>query len=594
MLAFLSLYGRVVARLAPERGLALILALANLGLAGSQFAEPLLFGAIVDRLAESQAAGEAPRFVKLAPLLAAWVGFGLFSIVAGVLVSLNADRLAHRRRVAAMAEFFERALTLPMRFHETAHSGRLLKIMIDGAGGMFSVWLAFFREHLASLVAIFVLLPTTLVLNWRLASVLIALFFISGALMSLVIRRSIAMQGVANEAQNSLAERVSDTLGNLPAIQSFARLNEEAAALKGLIGRVIDAQLPVLAWWAFASMATRASATIALLTIFLVGIWLDARGETSLGQIVAFVGLATALIGRLEQLIGFASFLFDRVPQIAQFFAVLDAEPTVADREDAKPAPRFLGHVRFEDVSFRYGPERASVSGLSFDAPAGAKIALVGQTGSGKSTTLALLHRVYDPDSGRITIDGRDIREFTLASLRMNIGVVFQEPFLLARSIEDNLRLGKPDASLDEMRRALAAAEAEDFVAQQPDALLTPIGERGRTLSGGERQRLAIARALLKDPPILILDEATSALDAATEARVQKALSAAMRGRTTFVIAHRLSTIREADEILVFDRGRIAERGDFAALKAKGGLFSELVKAQRFERLEDLTVTSGR
>ncbi|WP_156747698.1 ATP-binding cassette domain-containing protein, partial [Methylosinus sp. 3S-1] len=238
------------------------------------------------------------------------------------------------------------------------------------------------------------------------------------------------------------------------------------------------------------------------------------------------------------------------------------------------------GAVAFEAVSFSYDRARLALRNVSFSARPGETIALVGATGSGKSTTLGLLHRVFDPKEGRITIDGVDIRDMTLASLRRNIGVVFQEPMLFARSIEENLRVGKPDASEEEIARAVELAQARDLVARQSDGLATRIGERGRTLSGGERQRLSIARALLKNPPIMIFDEATSALDATTERQLQKALEAATRGRTTFIIAHRLATVRHADRILVLDQGEIVESGTFDELVAKGGLFEQLARAQ--------------
>ncbi|MBV8474764.1 MAG: ATP-binding cassette domain-containing protein, partial [Hyphomicrobiales bacterium] len=281
-----------------------------------------------------------------------------------------------------------------------------------------------------------------------------------------------------------------------------------------------------------------------------------------------------------EQIVGFVNFLFSQAPKLGQFFDVLDTSSSVVDRPGAAKIARVVGHVRFEDVSFAYDRRRAAVRGLTFDAPAGTTIALVGATGSGKSTTLALLHRVYDPTRGRITVDGRDIRELSLASLRGAIGVVFQEPFIFARSIEENLRIGKPDATMAEIADALRRAQASDFVSEQPRGLETVIGEHGRNLSGGERQRLAIARALVKNPPIMILDEATSALDAATERQLQGALDEAMRGRTTFIIAHRLATIRKADRILVFDKGRIVESGTFDSLVAEGGVFAGLARAQ--------------
>jgi ATP-binding cassette subfamily B protein len=238
------------------------------------------------------------------------------------------------------------------------------------------------------------------------------------------------------------------------------------------------------------------------------------------------------------------------------------------------------GEVAFEGVSFAYPGGPPILSDVSFVARPGMSVALVGQTGAGKSTTMALLQRLWDPVAGRVLIDGQDLRDVTLESLRAAIGVVFQESMLFNRTIADNLRIGRPGATDEELERACRMADAHEFILRQKHGYQTMIGERGTTLSGGQRQRLAIARALLKDPPILILDEATSALDAATEARVGRALRTLMTGRTTFIIAHRLSTVRDADEILVFDAGRIVERGSFSALLERGGVFAELVSTQ--------------
>jgi ATP-binding cassette subfamily B protein len=260
---------------------------------------------------------------------------------------------------------------------------------------------------------------------------------------------------------------------------------------------------------------------------------------------------------------------------------VLDSQSTVPDNPHGKDIGRAKGDVEFDDINFSYDGKRPALVHFSLNVPAGTTVAFVGPTGAGKSTALSLLHRMWDAQSGLIRIDGMDHRDIKLESLRRNIGVVFQDSTMFYRSIADNLRIGKPDATQAELEEAAKLAEAHDFIMRQSNGYETMVGERGTTLSGGERQRLAIARALLKDPPILILDEATSALDSVTEARIQKALKVLMAGRTTFIIAHRLSTIRDADMVVVFEHGRVVEQGNYRALVAQGGAFARLVATQQ-------------
>ena len=341
----------------------------------------------------------------------------------------------------------------------------------------------------------------------------------------------------------------------------------------------IPSASPTSTQWAW-DLLTRAATTITILSIILLGAWLFAQRLASIGEIVTFMSFAAMLIDRLQHAVGFANRVFMEAPKLQQFFEVCDTVPAIRDRPDAVDPGRVQGLVTFRDVSFSYGSKTPAVLRLNFTAAPGETIALVGATGAGKSTALALLHRSFDPQSGTIEIDGRDIRTLKLTALRRNVGVVFQEGLLFDRSIAENLRIGRADATEEEMRRAAERAQALDFILAGERGFHARVGERGRRLSGGERQRVSIARALLKDPPILILDEATSALDAATETKLLRALDEVMRGRTTFVIAHRLATIRKATRILVFERGQIIESGSFEELVERGGKFAELARGQ--------------
>ena len=576
-MSLLRLYARVLEQLGKEARLGWILAFANLLLAGAQFAEPVLFGRIVDVLsAKPGPAGSSSAW----PLLLAWAAFGLFTIVCSAAVALHADRLAHRQRQVVLSSYFEHILQLPLTFHTGTHSGRLMKVMLNGTDALWRVWLGFFREHFAAIMSLIVLLPLSFYLNWQLATLLFVLCVVFTVLTTLVVRKTYGMQNEVEAYYSDLSARASDALGNVALVQSFVRIEAEVQGVRFVADKLLAAQMPVLSWWALVTVITRASTTITVLAIFSVGIFLHERGLTSVGEIVMFVSFASMLIQRLEQVVGFINSVFMEAPRLQEFFNVLDAVPAVHDRPDAIDTGRLSGLVEFNDVSFSYDGKRPAVEDLTFMALPGQTIALVGPTGAGKSTAIALLHRAFDPQSGIIKVDGMDVRGLKLAALRRNIGVVFQEALLFNRSIADNLRVGKPDASDEELRIAASRAQALEFIERSEKGFETNAGERGRMLSGGERQRLSIARALLKNPPILILDEATSALDAVSEARVNAALDEVMTGRTTFVIAHRLSTIRNATRILVFDNGRVIESGTFDELVAKGGRFAELARAQ--------------
>jgi ATP-binding cassette subfamily B protein len=573
--SILRTYLRVITLLAPEKGLAIALALANLSLAGVFFLEPWLFGRVVDALA-----GNAHR--NAWTFIAWWAGVGFAGVAASVLVSLHSDRLAHRRRLAVIAQFFEHSIGLPLAFHGQHHTGRLLRIMHTGSSNLFALWLGFFREHLATVLAILVMVPLALRMNWKLAVLMILLMLSFAVFNAIAMRRTHAAQGEVEQLHHAISERVGDVFGNVMVVQSFSRISAEVAEIQNMVRRVLTAQYPVLRGWAWLSVANRAASTLTIVAIFALGTSLNGKGEVTVGAIVTFVGFSMQLIGRMEQFASFISGLFFQTHSLGDFFAVLDTPGVLHEEKSAPKLPQVRGEVAFENVSFGYDVSHPALKHLNFRVPAGGTAAIVGPTGAGKTTALSLLYRAYDPSEGRITIDGIDIRSVDLHSLREHIAVVFQDPGLFYRSIADNLRIGKPDATDAELQAAAEAAEAHSFVIVKPDGYATLVAERGRSLSGGERQRLSIARAMLKAAPILILDEATSALDNATEARIQRALNKLTRNRTTFVIAHRLSTVRNADVILVLKNGELVEQGRYDELVALGGLFAELDGQGRF------------
>ncbi len=568
-LSLFEIYVRSLRLLAPEKYLAIGLAATGVVIAAMQLAEPILFGRVVDALSQ-----KTDPFL----LIGMWAGLGIFGIAANVAVATFADRLAHRRKLAYMSTVFERALELPQSYHAEKGSGTVIRTILSGCSNLFWLWLGAMRDQLTALFGIILMVPAAISLDPRMAIVLGTLAAAYTVMNLYVMRKTSAGQAAVEMHESELSSRVVDVVGNVSVVQSYVRMRAEVDALSAIMRDLLKAQYPVLAWWGILSVLQRAAATLTMVSVFVGGAILSRRGELSVGEIVSFVAFATLLIGKLDQLSGFVIRVHQQAPALRTLFSLMDQSEAVAERADAKPLQLTRGHVRFDNVTFRYdqsGPQ--GVTDLDFEVKAGQTIALVGPTGSGKSTTIALLQRFRTPRSGSILIDGQDISAVTMASLRQAIAVVFQDAGLFNRSIGENIRIGKADACDGEVFKAAGLAEADTFIRQKPGGYDFVIGERGASLSGGERQRIAVSRAILKNAPILILDEATSALDAETEAKIKRALDTLRAGRTTFVIAHRLSTVADADLILVLDHGRIVERGRFKDLAAGHGLFARLV-----------------
>ena len=580
MIYFWKIYARALGLLGEQKTLAWRLSLGNIGLACALFFEPILFGKIIDELSKITAQTDGSIWESVKPLLSLWIGFGLFTIVCSTLIALFSDRLAHGRRHAVMNEYVAHVLHLPMSQLSKTHTGKLMKIMTQGTDALWSLWLSFFREQLVGFFSLAVLMPIAFFINWQLASILMALGVFFVLLSYSILRKTQKLQQQIENHHSEMATQVSDTLSNIALVQSFTRIDAEAKSLRKISQRVLQAQFPILNWWAVVTVMTRCATSISILSIILLGIWLYSHLLVSVGEIVTFVAFAGLVITRLDQAVSFINRLSTEAPRLKDFFDVLDTSPNVKDEPNAIDPGRLIGLVEFKNVNFSYNSKISAVNNLSFRLDPGQTLALVGASGAGKSTALSLLYRAYDRQSGLITIDGHDIQHLQLKALRENIGVVYQEPFLFNRSIAENLRIGSPNATDKDLHEAASHAQALDFIMSQPSGFDTIIGEHGRTLSGGEKQRLSLARVFLKKAPILILDEATSALDTPTETSLLKALEAVKQTRTTLVIAHRLSTIRNADVIVVMENGKAVESGNFEELMSLNSRFAVMMQQQ--------------
>jgi ATP-binding cassette, subfamily B, beta-glucan exporter len=568
-LSLFQVYARALKYLGSSRIRVSLVVVANIVLAIITIAEPILFGRIIDAISGGG---------DVTPILILWGGFGVFNTVAYVLVAREADRLAHGRRATLLTEAFGRIISMPLSWHHQRGTSNALHTLLRASETLFGLWLEFMRTHLATAVALVLLVPTALAMDWRLSCVLIVLGILYWIIGRTVMNRTKEGQASVEGHYHTVFSHVSDSISNVTVLHSYNRIEAETRALKSYTENLLSVQYPVLDWWALASALNRMASTISMLIILVIGVILVRDGQIRVGDVIAFIGFANLLIGRLDQMRQFATQIFEARSKLEDFFQL---EDSVKDREEPAGIGELVdvrGEVEFRNVSFDFASTTQGVRDVSFTAKAGQTVAIVGPTGAGKTTLVNLLQRVYEPQNGAILIDGTDVAKVTRKSLRHCIATVFQDSGLLNRSISDNIRLGREGASDAEVTAAAEAAAATDFIESRLAGYETHVGERGNRLSGGERQRIAIARAILKNAPILVLDEATSALDVETEARVKEAIDRLRQNRTTFIIAHRLSTVRDADVVLFLDHGRIIEKGTFDELSAMGGRFASLLK----------------
>ncbi|MVA72303.1 glucan ABC transporter ATP-binding protein/ permease [Agrobacterium vitis] len=567
-MSLLQIYWRALQYLAAYRLKVSIVVAANIILAVITIAEPILFGWIIDAISSGK---------PVKDILFLWGGFGIFNTIAFVLVAREADRLAHGRRASLLTEAFGRIISMPLSWHHQRGTSNALHTLLRASETLFGLWLEFMRTHLATAVALVLLVPTAFSMDVRLTLVLIVLGLIYMAIGKMVMDKTKDGQASVESHYHTVFSHVSDTISNVSVVHSYNRIQAETSALKTFTSKLLDAQYPVLDWWAIASGLNRIASTASMLIILIIGTMLVQSGELRVGDVIAFIGFANLLIARLDQMRQFSTQIFEARAKLEDFYVL---EDSVQDRDEPvgnRDLQSVRGDVEFRHVSFDFANTTQGVKDVSFTVKAGQTIAIVGPTGAGKTTLINLLQRVHEPQQGQILIDGADISTITRQSLRNSIATVFQDAGILNRSIADNIRIGRENATDEDIVKAAAAAAATDFIESRLSGFDTDVGERGNRLSGGERQRIAIARAILKDAPILVLDEATSALDVETEERVKSAIDRLRQNRTTFIIAHRLSTVREADQVLFLDHGRIVEMGGYDELSAKGGRFAALL-----------------
>jgi ABC-type transport system involved in Fe-S cluster assembly fused permease/ATPase subunit len=514
----------------------------------------------------------------------------VMALVTQVRDAIFADVAMHAvRRLAS--DVFAHLHTLSLRFHLERKTGGLTRVLERGRNSIETIVRTTMLTAVPTIVEFVLILAVFLTqFDWRYAAVVTLMILAYMGFTTAATNWRIAIRRTMNESDIDANTKAIDSLLNFETVKYFTAEEREKARYDKSIARYERMSVKnytSLAWLNAGQAVIFSLGLTAAMAMSIKGI---RSGANTVGDFV----LINAMMVQLYQPLNFMGVVYREIRQatidIEMMFAILGQHPEVEDRAGAKPLVVTSGGLSFENVSFHYDPRRAILKDVSFEVPAGKTVAVVGPSGAGKSTLSRLIFRFYEPSSGRIAIDGQDIAMVTQISLRAAIGMVPQDTVLFNDTIAYNIRYGRSNASDAEVREAARLARIDHFIEQTPGGYEAQVGERGLKLSGGEKQRVAIARTILKAPPILVLDEATSALDSFTEGEIQDALDLVAKGRTTLVIAHRLSTVINADEIIVLDRGEIVERGGHAALLSQNGLYAGLWKRQNEVRQAEETL----
>lgn len=539
----------------------------------------IVFPDVTRRIIDDGIRGDQPEL--LPPLIL--TAFGAF-LIQGLLSWLRIilNNIFEQKVICDLrSDLYAHIQQLPLTWFDDRATGDIMTRLVEDVTSVERVLIDGIEQGSVAILQIVIVIGVMIYYNPVMATVAAAPipFLAAGAVLYTVTARSrYRQQRKAASAMNSL---LHDNLAGIRQIKTYVGETREHARFDKASRKLADSTLVVMRAWALYSPSMTFFTSCGLVAVVGVGGMLVLQGSMDIGTLFAFTVIAPFLydpVGRLHslnQIIQAGRAAGERVFEIMD----ADAEPGISGADDdSTSAPRNAGDVRYQNVGFSYGESSSILSDISFHAAPGEMIALVGPTGAGKSTLVNLLVRFYEATSGTISLDGTPINEISKRHLRESIAMVTQESFLFNGTTAENLRVGNPEATDDQMWEALRAANAEDFVRRMPEGLHSPVGERGIKLSVGEKQRISIARALLKNPPILILDEATASVDTTTERLIQSALDRLMSNRTSFVIAHRLSTVQHADQILVLERGKIIERGKHDTLLAQGGLYAKLCR----------------
>lgn len=476
-------------------------------------------------------------------------------------------------------EAMQKVLALDMSFHLEKKSGEMMKKIDRGVDSFWTITMIMIPEMIPKFLLAVVVLFWALAINWQMTLVSMAFYPLAIWIFVVGIKKTSALQDESNDLFDKAIGRAYDAVSNIMVVKSFAQEKKEQKSFLGKFKRYVDLQKQASVRWGRIDIWGQSTSTLQRILIIAFGIYLIIQGNMTLGQLIMFTSFSRYLYDPIYAIGNDLRGLQFAVLRLEEARKILHRIATVQDLPGAKALKITEGRVQMKNVGFMY-QDKKILSKANIDFEPGQMTALVGHSGAGKSTITSLLNRFYDVQSGQILIDGQDITKVTQASLRRNIGLVMQENTLFNDTIYNNIAYAKPGATRWEIYQAARKANIHKFIMSLPKSYKTMVGERGLKLSGGEKQRVAIARVILKDPPILILDEATSALDSKNERIIQKALERVMKGRTSIVIAHRLSTVTEADKIVVLNRGRVVQIGRHSELKNTPGVYQELVNLQ--------------